>query len=169
MIYIANKATYKLEELTALKQELETPVHRSIVATNESEIEFSKDRAVGANESEIELSESFGAIVPHIAEFVEAFISQNLWRKLIWNLNEAATASGYSRFHLRSAIAQGHLLAKKVGRGWKIRPQDLQCYTNWLFEEIENGETPPMERLFNSSGQHQKTTKGGGRVAGLQN
>ncbi|MCC5636296.1 helix-turn-helix domain-containing protein [Nostoc sp. CHAB 5844] len=150
VIYIAKKATYKPEELEVLKQELETPIHRSIVATaNETEIELdarglanaalTEDVAKSTKLSEIELSESFGATIPQIAELLGAIVAgQNLWRKLIWNLDEAAAASGYSRFHLRGAIALGHLRAQKIGRGWKIRPQDLEEYTNWLFGESQN-------------------------------
>ncbi|MBH8566740.1 helix-turn-helix domain-containing protein [Nostoc sp. CENA67] len=120
------RAEYKESELQRLKEELQTPIHRSVVAPNGIEIAD---------------SEVFGGLAKlpstRIAELLEA-ISQAqgvalLWNKLVWDLDEAATASGYSRYRLRSAIALGALKAKKVGRGWKVRPQDLREYTNWLF------------------------------------
>ncbi|PHJ59639.1 hypothetical protein VF14_08840 [Nostoc linckia z18] len=60
-----------------------------------------------------------------------------LWNKLVWNLEEAAAATGYSRYRLRQAIATGNLRAQKVGRGWKVRPQDLREYTKCLFGDKE--------------------------------
>ncbi len=57
------------------------------------------------------------------------------WNSLVFSLEEAAAKSGFSKYHLRSAIAQGTLRAQKIGRGWKVRPQDLREYTNDLFSQ----------------------------------
>ncbi|RCJ20164.1 hypothetical protein A6S26_05430 [Nostoc sp. ATCC 43529] len=128
--YISGKngkqAQYNEGELKAFKEELEMPVHRSFVASSSSEITS---------------AEVFGGLttVPkdRVVELLEAISGAQrlalLWNKLVWSLEEAAIATGYSRFHLRQAIALGDLPAKKVGKGWKVRPQDLRDYTRRLF------------------------------------
>lgn len=128
VVYFGGKADYKESELKALKTEKETPVHKAMVSI--------------PNESEAVISGDFGDIttVPQasLAKFLEEVAAQ-VWtlpgNKLVFGLEEAAAKSGFSKYHLRSAIAHSHLKAKKVGRGWKIRPQDLERYTNWLFAD----------------------------------
>ncbi|NDJ20986.1 hypothetical protein GS682_04865 [Nostoc sp. B(2019)] len=137
------QADYKEEELQRLKEELESPVHRSIIATNSPERTTS------------ELFESLTTLPQErVMELLEALANSQrlvmLWNKLVWNLEEAAIATGYSRFHLRQAIAAGDLRAQKVGRGWKVQPQDLREYTNWLFKDED-------------------TAQNRNRMAGLQN
>ncbi|MBW4675931.1 MAG: helix-turn-helix domain-containing protein [Desmonostoc geniculatum HA4340-LM1] len=134
------QAQYREDDLRALKEELATPVHRSVVAPK-----FRSEEACALtslpNSSEIVNSETFGglATVPptRVVELLEAISGAQrlalLWNKLVWNLEEAAIATGYSRFHLRQAIALGNLPAQKIGKGWKVRPSDLQEYTNCLF------------------------------------
>jgi excisionase family DNA binding protein len=48
--------------------------------------------------------------------------------KLTLSIIEAAALAGLSANHLREAIKAGKLKAKIVGRGWKIRPEDLRVY-----------------------------------------
>ncbi|MCC5644760.1 MerR family transcriptional regulator [Nostoc sp. CHAB 5824] len=124
------QADYREEELQTLKEDLQTPLHRSVIAPNGSEMVS---------------SDVFGGLstVPpgRVVELLEAISGAQrlalLWNKLVWNLEEAATATGYSRFHLRQAIALGDLRGQKVGRGWKVRPSDLQSYTMRLFGDEE--------------------------------
>ncbi len=40
----------------------------------------------------------------------------------------AARVSGLSANHLRGAIHDGKLKAKIVGRGWKVKPEELRTY-----------------------------------------
>jgi excisionase family DNA binding protein len=47
-------------------------------------------------------------------------------------LEEAAALAGLSKEHLSEARKAGKLKAKIIGRGWKIRPKDLQSYTDKL-------------------------------------
>ncbi len=120
------RAVYDEGELRAFKEDSQTPVHRSFVAPNSSEITPS------------EAFEGLATLPPtRVIELLEAIASAQklalLWNRLLWNLEEAAAATGYSRFHLRQAIALGNLPAKKVGKGWKVRPQDLREYTGRLF------------------------------------
>jgi excisionase family DNA binding protein len=48
--------------------------------------------------------------------------------KLTLSLTEASLLSGLSRGHLRTAIGEGKLKAKIVGRGWKVKPDELRAY-----------------------------------------
>jgi excisionase family DNA binding protein len=52
----------------------------------------------------------------------------DLSHKLMLSLPEAARLSGLSANHLREAIHEGKLKAKIVGRGWKVKPDELRAY-----------------------------------------
>jgi excisionase family DNA binding protein len=56
----------------------------------------------------------------------------DLATKHFLTLDEAASLSGLSSHQLRAAISDNKLKAKIIGRGWKIRPKDLQSYTDKL-------------------------------------
>lgn len=47
-------------------------------------------------------------------------------------LEEAVALAGLSKEHLSEARKAGKLKAQLIGRGWKIRPKDLQSYTDKL-------------------------------------
>ncbi|WP_099068892.1 helix-turn-helix domain-containing protein [Nostoc linckia] len=139
------QAVYNEEELRAFKEDSQTPVHRSFVAPNNSEIAPSEVFSFG----DANANGGLATLPPtRVLELLEAIVSTQeviassqklalLWNKLVWNLEEAAAATGYSRYRLRQAIATGNLRAQKVGRGWKVRPQDLREYTKCLFGDKE--------------------------------
>jgi excisionase family DNA binding protein len=52
--------------------------------------------------------------------------------KLTLSLIEAALVSGLSRNHLRAAIEAKKLKARIIGRGWKIKRDDLDLYVRKL-------------------------------------
>jgi excisionase family DNA binding protein len=52
--------------------------------------------------------------------------------KLTLSLTEAALLSGLSRGHLRGAIGEGKLKAKIIGRGWRVKRDDLDAYVKKL-------------------------------------
>jgi excisionase family DNA binding protein len=52
--------------------------------------------------------------------------------KLTLNLAEAAQLSGLSRDHLRGAIGEKKLKAKIIGRGWRVKRDDLEAYVKKL-------------------------------------
>jgi excisionase family DNA binding protein len=54
----------------------------------------------------------------------------DLAQKLTLTLPEAAALSGLSANHLREAIKAGKLKAKIIGRGYKLRPDDLRAYVS---------------------------------------
>jgi excisionase family DNA binding protein len=63
-------------------------------------------------------------------------LSQNaplsLADKLTLNLAEASQLSGLSRGHLRQAIEEKKLKARIIGRGWRVKREDLDAYVRKL-------------------------------------
>lgn len=53
--------------------------------------------------------------------------------KLLLSLDEGAALSGLSVARLRAAIKAEELPARRIGRGFKIRPDDLRAWLNSLF------------------------------------
>ncbi len=68
-----------------------------------------------------------GAQTPGNGQAGEPSIA-DLAHKLTLSLPEAARVSGLSANHLRGAIHDGKLKAKIVGRGWKVKPEELRAY-----------------------------------------
>jgi len=56
----------------------------------------------------------------------------DLAHKLTLSLVEASQLSGLSRNHLRAAIEAKKLKARIIGRGWKIKRDDLDLYVKKL-------------------------------------
>jgi len=52
--------------------------------------------------------------------------------KLTLSLSEAARLSGLSRNHLRAAIEDKKLKARIIGRGWRVKRDDLDLYVRKL-------------------------------------
>ena len=52
--------------------------------------------------------------------------------KLTLSLMEAAQLSGLSRGHLREAIEEKKLKARIIGRGWRVKRDDLEAYVKKL-------------------------------------
>ncbi len=52
--------------------------------------------------------------------------------KLTLSLAEAAQLSGLSRGYLRAAIGEGTLKARIIGRGWRVKRDDLDGYVKKL-------------------------------------
>lgn len=56
----------------------------------------------------------------------------DLAHKLTLSLAEAAQLSGLSRGHIREAIGKGKLKARIIGRGWRVKRDDLDGYVKKL-------------------------------------
>jgi excisionase family DNA binding protein len=52
--------------------------------------------------------------------------------KLTLSLVEASQLSGLSRNHLRQAIEDKKLRARIIGRGWRVKREDLDAYVKKL-------------------------------------
>jgi hypothetical protein len=75
-----------------------------------------------------------------VASLVEAIASREESRsasvrvseKLLLNLNDCKLLTGLSEQNLRDAIKSDRLKAKIIGRGWKIKKQDLDDFVSNL-------------------------------------
>jgi predicted transcriptional regulator len=75
-----------------------------------------------------------------VAQFVEAMTSRDDTRaasvrtseKLLLNLNDCRLLTGLSDANLRDAIKAGTLKGKIIGRGYKVKRQDLDDFVNNL-------------------------------------
>jgi excisionase family DNA binding protein len=56
----------------------------------------------------------------------------DLAHKLTLSLMEASQLSGLSRNHLRQAIEEKKLKARIIGRGWRVKREDLDAYVRKL-------------------------------------
>jgi excisionase family DNA binding protein len=56
----------------------------------------------------------------------------DLAQKLMLTLADAAALTSLSKDHLSDAIHAGKLKARKLGRGWKIKRDDLDLYVRKL-------------------------------------
>jgi excisionase family DNA binding protein len=56
----------------------------------------------------------------------------DLAHKLTLSLVEASQLSGLSRNHLREAIEDRKLKARIIGRGWRVKRDDLDAYVKKL-------------------------------------
>jgi excisionase family DNA binding protein len=59
--------------------------------------------------------------------------AQECAAKLLLSLDEVQVLTGLSRGVLRDAIATGALAGKKIGRGWKVRREDVEQFVKELF------------------------------------
>jgi predicted transcriptional regulator len=75
-----------------------------------------------------------------VASLIEAMTSREELRsasvrvseKLLLNLNDCKLLTGLSEQNLRDAIKSKKLKAKIIGRGWKIKKQDIDDFVNSL-------------------------------------
>lgn len=75
-----------------------------------------------------------------VASLVEAMASREGLRsasvrvseKLLLNLNDCKLLTGLSERSLRDAIKSGRLKAKIIGRGWKVKKQELDNFVSNL-------------------------------------
>lgn len=57
----------------------------------------------------------------------------SLDKKHSLHLDEAAELSGFPKDQIRRALVSGELFGKKIGRGWKVKPFDLEM---WVTQRI---------------------------------
>jgi hypothetical protein len=75
-----------------------------------------------------------------VASLIEAMTSREESRsasvrvseKLLLNLNDCKLLTGLSEQNLKEAIKSDRLKAKIIGRGWKVKKQDLDDFVNNL-------------------------------------
>jgi len=133
-------AVYSESELHSLKQELEhpagirplveSPINEkplALMPTNPDQTASNPDTALSRFDgAAVMASEAFMHVLAQMAAPVR--VSE----KFLLSLAEAAQLSGLSRGHLRQAITEKKLKARIIGRGWKIKRDDLDLYVKKL-------------------------------------
>lgn len=74
-------------------------------------------------------------VVDRLSSIIELLLhsqSVNIGDKLLLTVPEAQKLTGLSREILMDAIAQGNLLAKKIGKPWRIKKTDLESFVENL-------------------------------------
>ena len=76
----------------------------------------------------------------HLQELLQAALStnpetpQHLAAKMLLTLSEAQTLTGLSRETLKSAMDAGELPAQRIGKAWRLRPEDVR---EWLKQKFQ--------------------------------
>jgi len=132
------------EDVERLKAELETPVVAPETAIARAPVAtalFVPSHPVTARGAGLTL-ESVALAVVALGEQMNAGHSATgqdaapvrTSEKLTLSLDEAAALSGFSSRRLRQAITEGKLHAVRIGRGYKLRGEDLKAFVNTLFD-----------------------------------
>lgn len=127
--YVEKKAVFDSQELAMLKENLETPVHRTLVVKDDSICDSETNKlslSVAPNEQLV--------LVQLLQQLVKNEQNKCLYQKLTLTLKEAQQVTGLSRKGMLQAAFCGHLKAKKQGGRWKFRYQDLIIYVDAYFE-----------------------------------
>ncbi len=135
-------------DVERLKAELETPVVTDAPANApETAIERAPvaprllvpQRRQKAPETALSLEALAGAVLAIADKMDKAGRDEpSVAEKLLLSIDEAAMMSSVSSAQIRLAIRQERLPARRIGRGFKIRPDDLKAWTNSFFKEPIN-------------------------------
>ncbi len=123
----------RFQEAEAAKVSATTYVARPRVASVVSDApEIRGALQLSANGKSAALVELIAAI-EHARAMVPPTASvTDLAHKLTLSLVEAAQLAGLSRGHLRVAIEEKKLNARIIGRGWRVKREDLEAYVKKL-------------------------------------
>ena len=130
-------ANYDQTELEAFKQELNQPTIKPVIESRQIPTDvYDETDIVPVNLTE------FGEItvVDRLAGMVEMLIARGdkkptvpIESKILLTLDEAQALTGLSKAYLRSAIRQGNLKGKQIGKSWRIKRSDLDNFIDDLF------------------------------------
>jgi excisionase family DNA binding protein len=122
---------YDEDEVKALAGKAHTPAQPAIVAP---EPEPSQAIATRSDNGDNRLSQAVAFLIQREHQRMTEPVAtiSDLAHKLTLSLVEAAQLSGLSRNHLRAAIEDKKLKARIIGRGWKIKRDDLDLYVKKL-------------------------------------
>ncbi len=121
-----DEATFDETELARFKTTLERPAYVTR-ATGDS-IPGAPSQAIARRIDAGSLAEYLSAILEQRREPPAVAISD----KLMLTLAEAAQLAGLSRDHLRAAISEEKLKGRIIGRGFKVKRDDLEAYVRKL-------------------------------------
>jgi excisionase family DNA binding protein len=124
------QADYDPEAVARLKAELESPAY-SLAPTVPTNINAAG--LVGILERIAAALDNRPALTgADVASGNDSKPSVAVADKILLTLREASALTNLSPGHLRTAIDEGKLKAKIVGRGWKVKRADLDAYVEKL-------------------------------------
>jgi hypothetical protein len=113
------QAEYNKDAVEKLKSALESPDTSLTTTTPDARLFVAQLVEAITNRGQVNIEEPRSASI-RVSE------------KLLLNLNDCRLLTGLSNENLRSAIKAGTLKAKIIGRGWKVKRQDLDEFVNNL-------------------------------------
>ncbi|MEM7556674.1 MAG: helix-turn-helix domain-containing protein [Cyanobacteria bacterium P01_A01_bin.84] len=130
-------ANYDKSELQTFKEELNQPTIKPAVESRQIPTDVYDETHIApvnvANLGEI-------TVVDRLAGMVEMLIARGdkkptvpIESKILLTLDEAQAMTGLSKAYLRSAIGQGNLKAKQIGKSWRVKRSDLDEFVDKLF------------------------------------
>jgi excisionase family DNA binding protein len=134
------EAFFDPAEIARFKAELRSVTHSPAVAATEAPTSSDQPRQMPSQALEraggAEGMQAFALMIADALRDAQAHADgqagapsiADLAHKLALTLPEAARVSGLSANHLRTAVHDGKLKARIVGRGWKIKPEELRAY-----------------------------------------
>ncbi len=134
-------AVYRDEELRPLKDEIAANLYHQRPAVEKGNVANPEQAGdIGEVTALTRAGGNTDALALIIREVATATVSAlradaaavPLADKLTLSLVEAARLSGLSRNHLRAAIDAGRLKAQIIGRGWRVKTDELQVYVRKL-------------------------------------
>lgn len=116
---------------------LSAPVESSVDSSVDTSVDTSETQALAPTaaptSSVLErLAAALEALRPVVQTAAVPASIADVAHKLTLSLPESAALSGLSRTHLRQAIRDGALKARKMGRGWRVKRADLETYVRKL-------------------------------------
>jgi excisionase family DNA binding protein len=141
--YVAGKtrsvADFDEAELERLKHELDNPsdVRPAIVSPTPTNIEQPRQSTNQALQRAGNIPD--GAML--VSMLMEAANAPHAPSMLL-GVKDAAEFSGLSSSRIMKAIHDGKLDGRKVGRGFKLRPEDVRAFVRQVFDDAERYEKP---------------------------
>lgn len=133
-------ANFDSDELEAFRALLNQPTIKPAVESRQTptEPQPSEDKPVlyadeVAEKSEISIIDKLSSIIEGLLARSETQPSVPIADKLLLTQTEAQALTGLSKDFLRDAIQEGTLKAKVIGRGWRIKRNDLEEFIASLF------------------------------------
>jgi excisionase family DNA binding protein len=133
------EATFSAEEVARFKAQRDALTETVTPAANVSEVVRAPSQALEhvSNSQTIEalgraIADALQATQTHANGTGGAVSITDLAHKLTLSLMEASQLSGLSRGHLRDAIENRKLKARIIGRGWRVKRDDLEAYVKKL-------------------------------------
>ncbi len=123
-------------ELQRFKDELYQPTHdgavevRQVSPQNSSQMVTNSQIMADVGESLLNISEGIDALLEAVKELAVKIPVEN---KPLLTLAEARQLSGLSRQYLLQAIKEKRLKGQMVGRAWRVKRRDLECFVASLF------------------------------------